>query len=183
MAKAMVTAAAKPAMIGRNAGMSSSASLIAGIGETKRRVSGSLADAKGGRGATVVAAVAAKSVADDWDWVCTGAGARRPAASGCEGGVDVGAGLSGVGFMFWVKKDSLARSGFIDNFGEFARIDVLQAFVSSFQFLKRFEDGLGHAAVSLVGTADKDELFASGDTFVAVLIIQTDAEQPGCFGR
>jgi hypothetical protein len=76
-----------------------------------------------------------------------------------------------------------ARSGLVDNLGEFARFDGFEAFVAALEFLEGFDGGLGHAAVGLFGAAYEDELVAFGDAFVSVLVVQAHAEQAGFGGR
>jgi hypothetical protein len=68
-----------------------------------------------------------------------------------------------------------ARGGFFDNFAEFGGFDFGEVFAAVFEFLEGFDDGFSHAAVGFFGAADEREIFASGDAFVTVFIISTNA--------
>lgn len=67
----------------------------------------------------------------------------------------------------------------MDDLGEFAWIDTLQSFIATFKFLKRLYHRLGHAAVGFFRTANEHELFTAGNTFVTVVIIETNTDQAG----
>ena len=72
-----------------------------------------------------------------------------------------------------------AGRGLVENFREFRRLDFVEGLTAGFELLEGFYDGLGHAVVSFGGAADDGELFAGGKSFVAVGVIQTDAEEAG----
>lgn len=77
----------------------------------------------------------------------------------------------------------LSRCRTMQDFGEFGGLDVLELFAALFELLEGLDDGLGHAAVRLFGTADNGELFAGGDALVAVLMVEADAEEGGGRGQ
>ena len=72
-----------------------------------------------------------------------------------------------------------ARRGLVKNLGEFRRLDFVEGFAAGFELLESLYDGLGHAVMSFGGAADDGELFAGGKAFVAVGVVQADAEEAG----
>ncbi len=192
----MEAAAAKPATIGRNAGMASSACSIVGIGDTNLGDSGSLLKAAvplgagageaGGRsppegGVGSLSADLPGTAAVETGGVVSGAiGATGVGAGKGDGTGGFGAERSeSSGVTLMVGEKGLTRGGLVDDISELAWVDALQSFVATFEFLKRLDDCFGHAAVGLFRAADEHKLFALGDSFVAVVIVEADANQAG----
>src|SRR5471032_290464 len=72
-----------------------------------------------------------------------------------------------------------ARRGLVQDFRELVRLDLVELFLAGFQLLESLHDRLGHAPVGLFRTADDRELLARGDAFVAVVVVEPEAEQGG----
>lgn len=70
----------------------------------------------------------------------------------------------------------------MDNFCEFLRFYFMQGLAPSFKFLKGFDDGLGHAVVGLSGASDDGELFTGSEAFMAVAVVETEADEAGFRG-
>ena len=66
----------------------------------------------------------------------------------------------------------------MDDFDELRRLEVLQLLAAAFQFLEGLDRRLGHPAVRLFRSTHDGELLALGDPFVAVLVVEADAQQP-----
>jgi len=73
----------------------------------------------------------------------------------------------------------LSGRGFVDDVGEFGAPDLGEGFAAVFEFLEGFDEGLGHAFVRFLGAANDGELVGGGDAFVAVLVVEADAEDSG----
>ncbi len=69
----------------------------------------------------------------------------------------------------------------MNNLLELGLTDLREVFAALFQLLEGFDDGLGHAPMRLLGAADDRELFARGQAFVAVLIVEAEADEGGGF--
>lgn len=67
----------------------------------------------------------------------------------------------------------------MQNFGQLPMVDLLQLFVPPLELLEGFDHGFGHALVGFRRSSDQGEFFAGGDTFVAVLIVETDSNETG----
>ena len=70
-----------------------------------------------------------------------------------------------------------ARRGTVQDIREFSRFDLLQLFSALLQLFECLHDGLCHAPVSFLGSADDGELITSGDALVTVLIVEADAQE------
>lgn len=73
----------------------------------------------------------------------------------------------------------LLRSGLMQDLGELPSVHGLQMLVAFLEFFERFDDGFGHAFVGLLRAPDQGKFLTRGDAFMAVVIIQTHADQPG----
>ena len=63
--------------------------------------------------------------------------------------------------------------------GEFLRLHGLEFFAAGLQFLESLNDRFRHAAMGFVRTADDGKLLGGSQAFVAVLVIEADAQQVG----
>ena len=83
-----------------------------------------------------------------------------------------------------VNQVSSARRGTVQDIRKLGGFDLLQLFSALFQLFECFHDGLGHAPVSFLGSADDGELITRGDALVTILIVETDAQEArGRFAR
>ena len=65
----------------------------------------------------------------------------------------------------------------MENLGEFRRFHLLQLLSALLQFFECLDDGFRHPAMSFLRATDDRKLLTRGDAFVAVFIIETDAQQ------
>lgn len=72
-----------------------------------------------------------------------------------------------------------ARRGLVENLSEFRRLDLVKGLPAGLELLESLYDGLGHTVMSFGGAADDGELFTGGKAFVAVGVVQADAEEAG----
>lgn len=72
-----------------------------------------------------------------------------------------------------------AGRGLVENFREFSRLDFVEGLPAVFELFESLYDRLGHAVMRFGRTADDGELFAGGKAFVAVGVVQADAEEAG----
>ena len=70
-----------------------------------------------------------------------------------------------------------ARRGTVQDIRKFSGFDLLQLFSALLQLFECLHDGLGHAPVSFLGSADDGELITGGDALVTVLIVKADAQE------
>jgi len=71
----------------------------------------------------------------------------------------------------------------MDDFGEFFGADLLELLAAFFELFEGFHECLGHPVVCLGRAADDGEFLARGDAFVAVFVVETDAEQSGTWAK
>ena len=67
----------------------------------------------------------------------------------------------------------------MDDLGQFLRLDGLELLAAGFQFFEGLDDGLSHATVGLVGSANNGEFIRSGETFVSIFVIEANAQKVG----
>ena len=81
----------------------------------------------------------------------------------------------------WAKKQIwrsfLFGHRLVDDVGEFGGLDLGELFAPVFELLEGFDDGLGHALMGFLGAADDGELFAGGDAFMSVGVVETDTQE------
>lgn len=65
---------------------------------------------------------------------------------------------------------------------QFLRADLLEGFAGSGELLIDFDSFFGHQLMSFLRAAEKDEILAGGDPFMAIGI-QSDAEQESFAAR
>ena len=65
----------------------------------------------------------------------------------------------------------------MNNLGQFVRFDGLQGLAALLEGLEGLDDGLGHAAVGLLGATDDGELLGGGQPLVAVGMVEADAQE------
>lgn len=70
----------------------------------------------------------------------------------------------------------LGWSVFLDEILELLLFDSVDAFSFLFNVFERLHDGFGHFFVGFLRAADDGEVFCTGESFVSVLIIETDAD-------
>ena len=71
----------------------------------------------------------------------------------------------------------LTRRRLVQDFGELIGLHLVELFLAGLQFLKRLHGGLRHATVRFIGATKNGELFTGGDAVMAVLVVETDAQQ------
>jgi len=69
----------------------------------------------------------------------------------------------------------------MDDLREFLRLDFGEVFAAVLQFLEGFHDGLSHAPVRFLRAANYGKLLTRGDAFVAILVVEPEADQRGGF--
>ena len=60
---------------------------------------------------------------------------------------------------------------------QLGRLNMLQLLPALLQLLESFHDGLCHATMRFLGSADDCELVTGGDSLVTVVIVEADAQQ------
>jgi len=77
----------------------------------------------------------------------------------------------------WTLAAKLARCGFVQDLRELSGLDGLQAAVPPLELLESLEDRFGHLFVGFLGATHEFELLTFGDSFVPVVVIQTNPEK------
>ncbi len=70
----------------------------------------------------------------------------------------------------------LFGSGLVNDFGEFPPVDGFDLFVATFQLFERLDRSFRHALVGFLRAADQGKFFTLSNAFVAVFIVQSDAQ-------
>ena len=65
----------------------------------------------------------------------------------------------------------------MENVRQFGWLDMLQLLPALLELLESFHDGLRHATVSFLRSADDRELLTGGDSLVTVVIVEADTQQ------
>lgn len=74
-------------------------------------------------------------------------------------------------------KFPLAVHGLVDQLDHFLDAGVLQAFALVLERFGHMNGDILQAFVGFIGTADQQEFFTFGDAFVAILVVEADADQ------
>ena len=65
----------------------------------------------------------------------------------------------------------------MQNLGQLSGFHLLQLLPSLLKFFERLDDRFGHTAVSFLRTANDRKLLSGSDAFVAIFVVQSDAQQ------
>ena len=75
------------------------------------------------------------------------------------------------------ERSTLVGSRTVQNLCQLSGFHLLQLLPTLLKFFERLDDRFGHSAVSFLRTADDRKLLSRGDAFVAVFIVQSNAQQ------
>jgi hypothetical protein len=73
----------------------------------------------------------------------------------------------------------LTGGGFLDDVGQFLWLHLIEVLATTFELFESFDHGFGHATMCFLGATDDRKLIARGDSFVPVLVVESQAEQTG----
>ena len=69
----------------------------------------------------------------------------------------------------------------MDDLGEFFGLDLGEVLAALLQLFEGFYNGFGHAPMCFLGAAEDGELLTGRNAFMAVVIVEAEADECGIF--